>query len=568
MLTWTRPASRQLLRRAASLILPCFVIPNWLWAQSLIATIPTPAVFGMADLAVNSATNLVYVGSTNGDLTVIDGATNTITGTVPAQGYGVAVNEVTNRIYAVGINGYSNCCALASVRVIDGTSNAVLAQIDLPDGNLPYHGIAVNPITNTIYVAEEALQSIYVIDGSTNQITGTVFIGHRVHSIGVNSATNRIYVTVVDPWIAVIDGATNNLLTTVPVAGYSVGIDVNPQTSRVYVQSNGSDTVSVIDGTTNSVIAVIPVPTSEYIAVNTNTNRIYVGLSVIDGSTNTVVAPLPAGSASPGGLGVNRLTSRIYAGDHWSQLVAVIGDQLPNQPPVITTFTAPPGPLPLGSLTAFAAQYTDADSADIHNCVLSWGDSSNPSNGTVTEASGNGTCIGNHTFTGPGIYPVTVTITDGRGGEATQIYKYVVIYDPNGGFTTGGGSVQSPAGADLGNPSAAGPATFGFVSKYLHGRSTPDGNLEFQFQEGNLNFKSTSMDWLVVTGEPRSIFRGTGTINGANVCKFEVDAWDGSFQPGNVDGFGLKIFSCGSGGDRYSLPARPLTKGSIIIHRQ
>ncbi len=45
------------------------------------------------------------------------------------------------------------------------------------------------------------------------------------------------------------------------------------------------------------------------------------------------------------------------------------------------------------------------------------------------------------------------------------------------------------------------------------GRSTPDGNLEFQFQVGSLNFKSTSMDWLVVTGEPRSIFRGTGRIN-------------------------------------------------------
>jgi hypothetical protein len=76
------------------------------------------------------------------------------------------------------------------------------------------------------------------------------------------------------------------------------------------------------------------------------------------------------------------------------------------------------------------------------------------------------------------------------------------------------------------------------------------------------------MDWLVVTGEPRSIFQGTGTINGTSVCRFEVDAWDGSFRPGNVDAFGLKIFSCASGGDRYSLPARPLTKGSIIIHKE
>ena len=127
--------------------------------------------------------------------------------------------------------------------------------------------------------------------------------------------------------------------------------------------------------------------------------------------------------------------------------------------------------------------------------------------------------------------------------------------------------MASPAGADLLNTSAAGAATFGFVSKYLPGKSTPSGNLEFQFKEGNLSLKSTSMDWLVVTGQPRAVFRGTGTISGGNVCKFEVDAWDNSFSPGNADAFGLKIFSCASGGDRYSLAATPLTKGSIIIHQ-
>jgi len=56
-----------------------------------------------------------------------------------------------------------------------------------------------------------------------------------------------------------------------------------------------------------------------------------------------------------------------------------------------------------------------------------------------------------------------------------------------------------------------------------------------------------------------------GTVNGTNVCSFEVDAWAGSFT-GNIDAFGLKITACASGGDRYSLPATALTKGSVIIH--
>ena len=80
-----------------------------------------------------------------------------------------------------------------------------------------------------------------------------------------------------------------------------------------------------------------------------------------------------------------------------------------------------------------------------------------------------------------------------------------------------------------------------------------------------MNFKSISMGWLVVTGQPRAKFHGTGTVNGVNVCNFEVDAWAGSFT-GNVDAFGLKITSCSDGGDRYVLPATKLTKGNIIIH--
>ena len=170
-------------------------------------------------------------------------------------------------------------------------------------------------------------------------------------------------------------------------------------------------------------------------------------------------------------------------------------------------------------------------------------------------------------FSATGLHTLCVRGTDAPGNVGASQCIVLVVYDPMGRFATGGGAVNSPAGADLANTSAAGTATFGFVSKYWPGGITPDGSLEFQFNAGNLNFKSTSMDWLVVTGEPRAIFRGSGTINGAAVCKFQVDAWDGSFSSSELDAFGLRIFSCAGGGDRYSLAARPLKQGSIIIHK-
>ena len=167
-------------------------------------------------------------------------------------------------------------------------------------------------------------------------------------------------------------------------------------------------------------------------------------------------------------------------------------------------------------------------------------------------------------FSTTGIRTVCVRATDADLNLGAGECILLPVYDPQGAFVTGSGVVMSPAGADLGTPSASGPANFGFVSRYQPGASTPSGNLEFRFRAGNLNFQSTSMEWLVVTGEPRAKFRGEGAITGATVCKFEVDAWDGSFQPGSADALGLKIFSCAGGVDRYNLPPTSI-RGSIII---
>ena len=54
----------------------------------------------------------------------------------------------------------------------------------------------------------------------------------------------------------------------------------------------------------------------------------------------------------------------------------------------------------------------------------------------------------------------------------------------------------------------------GFVARYKKGANEPDGNTEFQFKAGDLNFHSSSYQWLVVVCV-RAQFKGEGTINGA-----------------------------------------------------
>jgi hypothetical protein len=157
----------------------------------------------------------------------------------------------------------------------------------------------------------------------------------------------------------------------------------------------------------------------------------------------------------------------------------------------------------------------------------------------------------------PGVYLIRLTVEDGVGTLGTadvvedDLPAYVVIYDPNGGFVTGGGWINSPAGAfhpDLQSFAAVtGKATFGFVAKYLKGANVPSGNTEFQFKAGNLNFKSTAYQWLTIAGA-RAQFKGWGTINGEGQYAFMLTAIDGSLLGGNaVDRFRIKIWEDASG---------------------
>lgn len=122
------------------------------------------------------------------------------------------------------------------------------------------------------------------------------------------------------------------------------------------------------------------------------------------------------------------------------------------------------------------------------------------------------------------MYLVTLTVNDGCGGAGTintvdGLTAMVVVYDPDGGFVTGGGWINSPAGAYTADPSLFGRASFGFVSKYEHGATVPTGNTEFQFRVANFNFKSTSYDWLVVGGASAQS-KGSGTVNGEGDYRF------------------------------------------------
>ncbi len=247
-----------------------------------------------------------------------------------------------------------------------------------------------------------------------------------------------------------------------------------------------------------------------------------------------------------------------------------------NSNPVVT-ITGPAS----GSIYAvntpvnFTGTFTDAGGGT-HTAQWTFDGSSQA--GTINESTGAVSAA--HTFTTPGVYMVGLAVTDSCGGTGTAstvggLDALVVIYDPDGGFVTGGGWINSPAGAYVPSPTLTGKANFGFVSKYQHGANVPTGQTEFQFRVANFSFHSTAYDWLVVAGA-RAQYKGTGTVNGSGNYAFILTAIDGQINGGGgVDKFRIKIWDKANGAMIYDNqlgaadgadPSTVLGGGSIVIH--
>ncbi len=247
-----------------------------------------------------------------------------------------------------------------------------------------------------------------------------------------------------------------------------------------------------------------------------------------------------------------------------------------NVAPAIGLIQAPVEPVSINDQPiSFTAVFTEPGTVDTHTAVWTWGDGNTDPGGI----SGN-TASGDHTYTDAGVYTVGLTVTDDDTGTAQSIFEFVVVYDPASGFVTGGGWIDSPAGAYVPDPFLTGRANFGFVAKYQKGQSIPNGSTEFQFQVADLNFHSSSYDWLVIAGH-KAMFKGIGTINGSGNYGFLISAIDAVLTPStDVDLFRIKIWdndnndaviydnqiACSDTGESAD-PCTAIGGGSIKIHK-
>lgn len=222
-----------------------------------------------------------------------------------------------------------------------------------------------------------------------------------------------------------------------------------------------------------------------------------------------------------------------------------------NVSPAVVSVSGPAGPLQLGASAAISVSYVDSGAGDTHTALFSWDDGTS-STVVACEA---GTCTATRTYAAAGVYGVSVVITDDDGASVPASFQSVVVYDENGGFVTGGGTIDG--------------LSFNLMARYDKG--VPSGKTAFRLNKNGFDFQSTSYEWLVVTGS-RAQYRGIGTVNGAGPYAFLVTVMD------TPDKLRLRVWDPttnavvydnmpGGSDDIDDTSLQPIGSGSIVIHR-
>ena len=312
-------------REAALLFIAVLILGATAFAQSVTGTIPVGNAPAAA--ATNPLTNTIYVlNSSDGTVSVINGATGLVTSTISvgSDPVAVAVNPVTNTIYVANKGS-------ADVTPIDGATNVAGAAIAV--GTNPT-AIAVNPVTNMIYVANNGSNTVTPIYGATNTAGSAIAVGTNPTAIAVNpaTATNTVYVANYGSnTVTPINGATNVAGAAIAVGTNPAAIAVNPVTNMIYVANSGGSSVTPINGATNAPGTAIAAGTNPIaIAVNPVSNTIYVAnngsnnVTVINGTNNTPTTVTDASAIAPIAVALNLLTNTVYVANNGSANVTAI----------------------------------------------------------------------------------------------------------------------------------------------------------------------------------------------------------------------------------------------------
>lgn len=267
-------------------------------ANAVVATLPVGNAPTL--LAVSPDGRRVYAAS-NGSLTFIDGATNTVVKTIKDDPNSTGIAVAPN-----GAHAYATHLFSIDLTVIDAATDSIQTPVVmfLQRVRGGFGRLAVAPDNRTVYVANKANQAFTITDlggGPGSFLTPTVWPVDVAISPDGNTVYGAGCKQICTPgFIQLFDVPTQRFTGEIQIDGNPYRIVLSPDGSNAYVANLTGPSVSFVDLTSRQVTATVPVPPQPTgMGISPDGRTLYVAsqtagtLSVVDVAGAAVRGQLP-----------------------------------------------------------------------------------------------------------------------------------------------------------------------------------------------------------------------------------------------------------------------------------
>lgn len=230
--------------------------------NAIVSTISLSALTIPSTITVDETRNLIYVSNSDGTISIINGATDTLVGYTTAitgiRAASIKANPATGTVYSVRNPSINVVMDIIQYNAVTNTySNQT---VDLPPNLMNGGPIDIDPTTNTIYAAA-SWDGLLVIDGATNTLTARIPLpgSSSADGVAISPATQKAYVVSESGgYLVVIDMATKTVLSTITLGFGANYIAINSASGIVGVSTNTRRYYQTYDPATNVLSAMHP----------------------------------------------------------------------------------------------------------------------------------------------------------------------------------------------------------------------------------------------------------------------------------------------------------------------
>jgi YVTN family beta-propeller protein len=299
---------------------------------------------GALVLRAESPSYSVFVSNErSGDITVIDGSTDTVVATFPAgkRPRGIHATPDGQRLFVTLSGSPRMAPGLDENRAPADKRADGLGMIDPPARKLVdrWHvgsdpeQFAISKDGKFAFVANEDDASASIVDLESGQSRGKIKVSEEPEGVGVNPSNGEVYVTCEEKGeVFAIDPDQQRVIAKIDTGGRPRSVAFSRDGSRAYVACENGGYVAVIGAGLHKLLSKIQLPTGSLpmgTAVSHDGKELYVStgrgnaIAIIDTQNSRVVTTIPVGNRV-WGIALDPTGSKLYTANGASNDVSVV----------------------------------------------------------------------------------------------------------------------------------------------------------------------------------------------------------------------------------------------------